>query len=325
VNIDLQRASAFAAFIIVVSGYAFIFRPLETTAGDLYAQIDAARTEFDRSTAMGRRLPALESERTALTAQLSRLHTGDRQAASVDRFLRTVAIVASQDGVAVEGVAAGIGPAPVPSPSASTVPAIEQIPFDLTLRGPYGDVIHAVRDLNDRDGAVHIGAKRRSCRNMTFASDKRFWFGAAALLCYAAAIVLAPTGARSQLDSRTRVPEVAETHVEPAPPPIAPERDAFAPRASVEDDPRPPALAPPPQLPRLPAPKVPAIAPAAVPSHLTAIVTGTHPTAIVDSAEGSRLVGIGDALDGSTVLEITSDAVGLANGKQLTLDPAAIP
>jgi hypothetical protein len=161
---------------------------------------------------------------------------------------------------------------------------------------------------------------------MTFAHDKRPLFAAAALLCYAAAIILAPTGARSQLDSRTRVADVAETRIEPAPRAIAPERDAFAPRASVEDDPPPVLPTPPPQLPRLPVPHVvPAMAPAAVASHVTAIVTGTHPTAIVDSTEGSRLVSIGDALDGSTVVEITDDAVMLANGKRLTLEPAATP
>ena len=54
-------------------------------------------------------------------------------------------------------------------------------------------------------------------------------------------------------------------------------------------------------------------------------MTGTHPTAIVDSAEGSHLVSVGDALDGSTVVEIATDAVVLANGKRLTLEPAATP
>jgi hypothetical protein len=158
---------------------------------------------------------------------------------------------------------------------------------------------------------------------MTFAHDKRRWFGAAALLCYAAAIILAPAGARSQLDSRTRVVDVAEPRIEPAPPAIAPERDAFAPRAAVDDDPQPVRPVPAPQLPRLPAPRVSALAPATPASHVTAIVTGTHPTAIVGSAEGSRLVGIGDALDGSTIVEIADDAVALANGKRLTLEPAA--
>lgn len=154
-TIDLRRVSAFAVFVIVLAGYAFVFRPLETTAGDLYAQIDAARATLERSTAMARRIPALELERSALAAQLARLHTGDRRAATVDRFLRGVAGIAVQDGVAVEGVAAGVGQ-PLATSAASTPPLIEEIPFDLTLRGPYGDVIRAVRDLNGRDGAVHV-------------------------------------------------------------------------------------------------------------------------------------------------------------------------
>ena len=154
-TIDLRRVSAFAVFVIALAGYVFVFRPLETTAGDLYAQIDAARATLEGSTAMARRIPALELERSALVAQLARLHTGDRRAATVDRFLRGVAGIAAQDGVAVEGVAAGLGQ-PLTSTAAATQPLVEEIPFDLTLRGPYGDVIRAVRDLNGRDGAVHI-------------------------------------------------------------------------------------------------------------------------------------------------------------------------
>ena len=153
---DLQRASAFAVFVIAVAGYVFVFRPLETTAGDLYARIDAARLALDHSTAMAQRAPALEAERSALAGQLTRLHSSDPRAAIIDRFLRSLAGVAAQDRVAVEGVAAGIGQPPLVSPAASTPPSIEEIPFDLRLRGPYRDVIRAVRDLNDRDGAVHI-------------------------------------------------------------------------------------------------------------------------------------------------------------------------
>jgi hypothetical protein len=157
VKIDLQRATAFAVLTIALAGYTFVIRPLETTAGDLYAQIDTARASLERSTAMAQRLPALAAERSALAAQLARLHTGDRRAAIVDRFLRSVAVVAAQDGVAVEGVAAGAGPAPLAAQASSAPPVVEQIPFDLTVRGPYGNVIRAVRDLNQRDGAVRIG------------------------------------------------------------------------------------------------------------------------------------------------------------------------
>jgi Tfp pilus assembly protein PilO len=154
VTLDLQRVSAFAVFAIAVAGYSFVFRPLETAAGDLYGQIDAARATLDRSIAMARRIPALEAERSDLAGQLVRLHTADRRAATVDRFLRSVSGVAADDGVAVEGVAAAVGQ-PL-TRATSPRPSIEETPFDLTLRGPYGDIIRAVRDLNDRDGALHI-------------------------------------------------------------------------------------------------------------------------------------------------------------------------
>ncbi len=161
---------------------------------------------------------------------------------------------------------------------------------------------------------------------MMFAHGNRLLFGTAALLCYAAAIVLAPVGARSQFAPQTQLLNVAEPRVEPAPPAIVPERDAFAPRATIDDDPSPALPATPPQLPRLPAPRVVSVLPpVAIPSHVTAIVTGTHPTAIVGAAEGARLVSVGDALDGSSILQITSDSVVLANGKRLTLEPVAKP
>jgi hypothetical protein len=156
-KIDLQRATAFAVFAIALAGYAFVIRPLETTAGDLYAQIDVARAALERSTAMERRIPALEAERSSLAAQLTRLHTGDRRTATVDRFLRNVAAIAVVDGVAIVGLAAGVAQHPLVTQTASATPVVEEIPFDLTVRGPYGDVIRAVRDLNERDDAVHIG------------------------------------------------------------------------------------------------------------------------------------------------------------------------
>jgi len=155
VTVDLQRVSAFAVFVIAVAGYAFVFRPLEATAGDLYAQIDGARAALDRSTAMARRIPALEAERSALTGQIARLHLNERRAAAVDRFLRSVGGVSEHDGVAVEGIAAGVAPQ-LTAAGPSTAAPIEEVPFDLTLRGPYGNVIRAVRDLNEADGATHI-------------------------------------------------------------------------------------------------------------------------------------------------------------------------
>lgn len=164
-------------------------------------------------------------------------------------------------------------------------------------------------------------------RHMTFDRTKRALLGAAALVCFAGAALLTPSGVRSQLDVSAR-----DIPSEPAPVqesplvPIAPDGDAFAPRADTGDD-LPPAL---PQrlplaLPRLMPP--PRLAPRAVlPAHvrIAAIATGANPSAIAEIGGAVRIVTIGDTLDGSTVATIEDDAVELANGRRLSLEPATV-
>jgi hypothetical protein len=74
----------------------------------------------------------------------------------VDRFLRTVAGVSTRDGVAVESVAAGFRLSPATAAHAAQTLLVEELPLDLTLRGQYGDVIRAARDLNTADAAAQI-------------------------------------------------------------------------------------------------------------------------------------------------------------------------
>lgn len=153
------------------------------------------------------------------------------------------------------------------------------------------------------------------------ARSKRSLLGAAALICYAAAIVLEPSDVRSQLghsDRKARVP--LEAHADPLPAPVAPEGDAFAPRVTVDDDPHPAAPAPSlPPLPRLLA--APAAPPRPLPAtRVTAIATGTAPTAVIDSGGTPRVVGVGDALDDSTIERIDEDGLELANGRRLLLE-----
>lgn len=142
-------------------------------------------------------------------------------------------------------------------------------------------------------------------------------------MCYAAAIVLGPSNVRSQLNGGTaKEPAPLQAHVDPLPAPVAPEGDAFAPRVPIDDDPHPEPQAPAlPPLPRL------AAAPTSVarplPStHVTAIATGTQPTAVIDSGGTARVVSVGDALDGSTIEQIDEDGIELANGRRLLLEPA---
>jgi hypothetical protein len=149
---------------------------------------------------------------------------------------------------------------------------------------------------------------------------------AAALLCFAAAAVLSPSDVRSQLDVRRRDTVVEQTpRLELPLAPIAPAGDAFAPRAGVDDDAPPTTPAPPPlRLPQLPqiGLRLPSAAPV---THMrvTAIATGSQPTAIVENGGTARVVTIGDALDGSTIAAIQDDAIRLVNGRSLSLEPAA--
>jgi hypothetical protein len=52
---------------------------------------------------------------------------------------------------------------------------------------------------------------------------------------------------------------------------------------------------------------------------VTATVSGARPAAIVESAQGVRAVGVGDALDGTTVSAISGDGLTLADGRKLAI------
>jgi hypothetical protein len=131
-------------------------RPLEAAVAQRYATLDDARATLVQRLALARTVPALEHERQWREAQVRRLHVGERRAAVVERFLRTVAGVSGRDAVAVQSVAAEAGQV-LPQPHRSA-PALlfEEVPLDVTLRGAYGDVIRAARDLNAGDAVARI-------------------------------------------------------------------------------------------------------------------------------------------------------------------------
>ncbi len=165
-------------------------------------------------------------------------------------------------------------------------------------------------------------------RRKTFDRTRRVLLGAAALLCFAGAVVLTPSGVRSQLDVRAHDFPAQPAPVREAPlAAVAPDGDAFAPRAESGED-LPPAVPPRPPL-ALPRPApvpLPLLAARAVPPvrvRITAIATGANPTAIVDINGAVRIVTIGDTLAGSSIAAIDDDTVELANGRRLSLEPAA--
>ena len=160
-------------------------------------------------------------------------------------------------------------------------------------------------------------------RHMTLNRVKRLVLGAASLACFAAVLLLMPAGASSKLDVRVRDPVADATpRLEAPPTPVAPERDAFAPQASLDEDLRPAVTSPPPLAPmRFTRPAI-VMPPPLSPMRVTAIATGEHPTAIVKSGGTSRVVTIGDAIDGSAIETIDDATVVLANGRRLSLEPA---
>lgn len=154
---DLRQTSAAAAVAILIAGYVALVRPLESASNDRYADLDAARAALERSVAMTRRLPALDAERSTLAGQLARVHAGERRAATIERFLRNVASVGARDRIAVQSMTGGaIAPVMAATAHAAPAPLLDEIPLELAVRGRYGDVIHAVRDLNASDVAACI-------------------------------------------------------------------------------------------------------------------------------------------------------------------------
>lgn len=146
-TLDLLRANAFAALLVLIGGYALIVRPLETSMAERYAELDVARATVERDLVLNRRIPSLERERAALEEQLRRQHVADGAATVSARFLHAVAAVSGRDGVAVESVAAAVRQTVPAATHAAPAGSLEDVPLDLTLRGRYGDVISAVRDL----------------------------------------------------------------------------------------------------------------------------------------------------------------------------------
>jgi hypothetical protein len=136
--------------------------------------------------------------------------------------------------------------------------------------------------------------------------------------------VLTPSDVRSQLNVQGH-----ELLAESAPPlvlPLAavePAGDAFSPRAMVDDEPPALPVMPALRLPRLPQNMVqmPHVALQAAPLRVTAVATGSDPTAIVESGGVPRVVTIGDSLDGSTITAIDDDGIRLTGKRHLLLQP----
>jgi hypothetical protein len=164
-------------------------------------------------------------------------------------------------------------------------------------------------------------------------------------LCVAAALALAPIRARSSIDSAHLAGPSAPVGAATAAVPIETVvRDPFAQPTTAAASPARavPASAPEPQarhfatdgIEPLPSnvgndvvPVVPGNAPQpeADTVAVTAVVTGAHPYAMVNTRGVHEIKGIGDRVDGSAVVAIDITGIRLQNGIRLAVDPAGQP
>ncbi len=156
-------------------------------------------------------------------------------------------------------------------------------------------------------------------------------------LCVAGMLALAPVGARGfgaspvpgraaalapPLANVVAIPNRRDPFAEPqaSAAPAAPPIAAPLLRASPHDEGD--ALEPlPGNVPDAVIPQVPGSAPDVQrgTSRVTALVTGPHPYALIETAGGHIIAGIGDRVDGSVITAIDLDGVRLQNGARLTV------
>jgi hypothetical protein len=140
----------FAAVLVVLAGYAFVFRSGEARIG---AQAAENARSAERLAAGERTLAArdaLERERTRLRAQLRLADLASSRGELVARYVRDAAALAAARRCAIVAIAAS-GPqtsTPVAIPTPPADDPFEAIALETTVEGRYVDVLSTIRALS---------------------------------------------------------------------------------------------------------------------------------------------------------------------------------
>jgi hypothetical protein len=155
------KAIRFGAVLVVLAGYAFVFRAGEARIDEQLVRnaqtLEQLRAD-ERTTAS---VAALESKRHRLLEQLRRSDIGGERSLVVARFLRDAGTAARARRTTITAVTAG-GAQPVNAASAqratagrvengsraSAGVAFDGVPLELTVEGRYADVLSMVRALS---------------------------------------------------------------------------------------------------------------------------------------------------------------------------------
>jgi Tfp pilus assembly protein PilO len=137
----------FAAVIIVLASYVFVFR---TGEGRIAERLDENARIAERVRAGDRTLasrPRLEADRTRLRGRLRTVELDAGRSALVARFLHDAARIAAAHHATIPTITATGTTSPVIPPNAPADP-LEAIPLEITVEGRYGDVLATVRALS---------------------------------------------------------------------------------------------------------------------------------------------------------------------------------
>jgi Tfp pilus assembly protein PilO len=138
------RGIWFCAVLVLLAGYACIFRVDEGRIEDRTAENAAIVGQLAADEARIRRRPELEAERVSLQERLRAVDLEADRTHLVAVFLRDAARIAARHHARISAVVAESDGAS--SPAAH--PPFQGIPLELTIEGRYADILAAIRDLS---------------------------------------------------------------------------------------------------------------------------------------------------------------------------------
>ncbi|HYZ16469.1 MAG TPA: hypothetical protein VE591_08715 [Candidatus Acidoferrum sp.] len=137
------RAIWFGAVLVLLAGYACVFRVDEGRIEDRIARNATIAGQLSAVEERIRRRPELEAERSRLHEHLRAIDLNADRTRLVALFLRDAARIAAQHRTNIAAVAAdGEGTSSPPHPP------FERISLTLTIEGRYDDLLAAIRDLS---------------------------------------------------------------------------------------------------------------------------------------------------------------------------------
>jgi hypothetical protein len=129
--------------LLACGWYAGVYRPAEAAIAERYDELTRLRASIEHGRVLMARAGALARGATELERQLRPAAVPQTGAEALDRFFADLSGVVQRHDLQIENIQPAAAPA-------------DDLPMDVTLRGPYAAVFTAVRDLAQRSPAAQI-------------------------------------------------------------------------------------------------------------------------------------------------------------------------